>query len=98
MGSKSKFTTLNSYFVKGLTDAIEVMKATVPLRMATDYSCLGITSDHDQHMPNFITCTGADGGGAHSVTVMIPGKYIVARQYLDMYFSSNVGVSSGYTT
>ena len=47
MGSKSKFTTLNSYFVKGLTDAIEVMKATVPLRMATDYSCLGITSDHD---------------------------------------------------
>ena len=34
---------------------------------------------------------------------MIPGKYIsklciVAKQYLDMYFSSNVGVSSGYTT
>ena len=68
MGSGSKFTTLNSYFVKGPTEAIEVMKVTVPSRMAINYPCLGITSDHDQRVPNFIMRTGADGGGARSVT------------------------------
>ena len=71
MGSGSKFTTLNSFFVKGpaqQTEARRVEKATVLSRMATDYPCLGITANHDNRVPNFITRTGADGGGAQSVT------------------------------
>jgi len=33
-----------------------------------DHPCLGITANCDERVANFITRTGADGGGAHSVT------------------------------
>src|SRR5882762_11114345 len=69
MGSGSKFTTLNSFFVKGATQRTEVKKVveTPPPRMV-DHPCLGITANCDERVANFITRTGADGGGAHSVT------------------------------
>lgn len=69
VGSGSKFTTLNSFVVKGPAWQIESksVEALVPPRMA-DYPCLGITTSHDQRIPKFITRTGADGGGARSVT------------------------------
>jgi hypothetical protein len=69
MGSGSKFTTLNSFVVKGPARRIEAKKveALVPPRMV-DYPCLGITASLDERVPKFITRTGADGGGARSVT------------------------------
>lgn len=69
MGSGSKFTTLNSFVIKGPARQVEAKKEvlTVPSRMA-DYLCLGITASHDERVPKFITRTGADGGGARSVT------------------------------
>jgi hypothetical protein len=71
MGSSSKFTTLNSFIVKGPARQIKAKKvpakALVLPRMA-NYPCLGITASHNECVPKFITHTGADGGGAHSLT------------------------------
>ena len=77
MGGGSKFTTLNSFFtkqpakqtpvdVKDMVDCDIVMLDIAP--QTAEYLCLGITASHDERVSNFITQTGADGGGAHSVT------------------------------
>jgi hypothetical protein len=71
MGSGSKFTTLNSFIVKGPAKQMEAkitVKATAPSVPTAEYPCLGITASHDQHVTRFITRTGAEGGGARSVT------------------------------
>ena len=69
MGSSSKFTTLNSFFVKGPVKQMEtktMVKATTPV--VAEYPCLGITESRDQHVSRFITRSGTEGGGARSVT------------------------------
>ena len=70
MGSGSKFTTLNSFVIKRPAGQVESkMMVKVPVIPRTaDYPCLGITASHDERVPKFITRTGADGGGARSVT------------------------------
>ena len=72
--SSSKFTTLNSFIVKGPAKQMEVkmmVKATTPsddVPRTAEYPCLWITASHDQHVSSFIMWTGAEGGEAHSVT------------------------------
>jgi hypothetical protein len=67
MGSGSKFTTLNSFLVKAPAQQMEAKKAAKAPVLA-NYPCLGITASHDERVPKFITRTGADGGGARSIT------------------------------
>lgn len=76
MGGGSKFTTLNSFFTKQplvakqtpkkMVDCDIVMVDVAP--QTAEYPCLGITASHDQRVSTFIMRTGAEGGGARSVT------------------------------
>ena len=74
MGSSSKFTTLNSFVVKGPAKQMHVelmvqaAASPVVVPRTSEYPCLGITASRDAHMSKFITHTGAEGGGAHLVT------------------------------
>lgn len=73
MTGSSKFTTLNSFFMKGPAKQKE-RKVTVDVDMVdvapqtAEYPCLGITASHDQRVSRLINRTGAEGGGARSVT------------------------------
>ena len=71
MGSGSKFMTLNSFVVKGPAKQMEAkitVKAAARSDDVAEYPCLGITASHDKRVTRFITRTGAEGGGARSVT------------------------------
>ena len=91
MGSGSKFTTLNSFVIKGPARQIEAKKveALVPPRMA-NCPCLGITASHDELVPKFITCTGADGGGARSITKIADELFNKAYNKLTKHKKSQV--------
>jgi hypothetical protein len=73
MVSGSKFMTLNSFVTKEPAKqkngkiTVNASKSDVTPQTA-EYPCLGITESHDQRVSRFITQTGADGGGARSVT------------------------------
>lgn len=73
MVSGSKFMTLNSFVTKEPAKqkngkiTVNASKSDVTPQTA-EYPCLGITESHDQRVSRFITRTGADGGGARSVT------------------------------
>ena len=72
MGSSSKFTTLNSFVVKGPEKQMSMVQATaaspVVVPRTSEYPCLGITASRDAHVSKFITRTGTKGSGARSLT------------------------------
>ena len=79
MDGGSKFMTLNSFFskqpvkqmpadTKMMVDGdVQVVRPDVAPQTA-EHPCLGITASHDERINRFITRTGAEGGGARSVT------------------------------
>ena len=72
MGGGGKFTTLNNFFTKQPAKQMPVdMKMMVDVEVKTaEYPCLGITASHDERVSTFITRTGAEGGGARSITII----------------------------
>jgi hypothetical protein len=69
-GTSAKFTTLSGFFPKaGQEKTTKALKATTKLR-SSFHPCSGITEEHDERVPIFIRRTGADGGGARSVTAI----------------------------
>ena len=72
MGSSSKFTTLNSFVVKGPAKQMSMVQATaaspVVVPRTSEYPCLGITASRDARVSKFITRTGAEGSGARPLT------------------------------
>ena len=63
----TKFTTINKFFAPVGTSTKTKSKHQDDA-IVTEYPCSGIMANHDSRVPIFIRRTGADGGGAHSIT------------------------------
>ena len=62
-----RFSTINQFFSSAGTLTKTKSKRPVDVTV-TEYPCSGIMAMHDSHVPTFIRRTGADGGGARSLT------------------------------